>query len=157
MQVSNTISTSPRVRQQPRTISRTAVYKLESEDSSDDKPIAQKRSQRVIASSSGLKRLKTEPAESTIIGTVDTKGDGDFIELPIEIPTKSETEYADDTEEVEGGEQETTYVEDETYGDMKYDETYFTENDETGKAGMSGFSETYEGDTTTEGQGQSIY
>lgn len=43
---------------------------------------------------------------------------------------------------MEQDQEEATYVEDESYGDMKYDESYFTENDET-KAGASGFSDIY--------------
>lgn len=91
-------------------------------------------------------------------------GEPEFIDMPIELPTKSEPEYADDGQdeeamdqttehdpdqddqeehdEEEGEHEEATYVEDESYGDMKYDESYFTENDET-KAGASGFSESY--------------
>lgn len=100
---------------------------------------------------------------SSSVSIADDKstGEPEFIDLPIELPTKSEPEYADETNEEEaieqdaeheqdddqdehddGDQEEATYVEDESYGEMKYDESYFTENDET-KAGASGFSESY--------------
>lgn len=84
-------------------------------------------------------------------------GEPEFIDLPIEpIPTKSEPEYGEDVGDVdEGGDTEATYVEDDSYGDMKYDESYFTENDDTKGASASAFTESYaEGDTSAnEAQG----
>ncbi|XP_067618553.1 modifier of mdg4-like isoform X10 [Eurosta solidaginis] len=62
------------------------------------------------------------------------QSDSEYIDLPIELPTKSEPDYADDAGDVEGGENETTYVEDDSYGELRYDESYFTENDEAGGA-----------------------
>lgn len=100
---------------------------------------------------------------SASVSIADDKsiGEPEFIDLPMEIPTKSEPEYAEETadeeaieqdteheqdadeqDDQEGEQEEATYVEDESYGDMKYDESYFTENDDT-KAGASGFSESY--------------
>lgn len=54
----------------------------------------------------------------------------EYIDLPIELPTKSEPDYAEETGEVDQAEQDATYVEDESYGDMRYDESYFTENED---------------------------
>lgn len=83
----------------------------------------------------------------------------EFIDLPIESTTlnpKTEPEYVEDTQEIETEQDdEHQYVEDVTYGEEKYEESYFTEGD-TDKAGVSGFSETYatEGDqSATEAQG----
>lgn len=115
---------------------------------------------------------------SASVSIADDKsiGEPEFIDMPIELPTKSEPEYEqEETGEVEtieheteheheqehedqeeAEQEETTYVEDDSYGDMKYDESYFTENDET-KAGTSGFGESYTeaaGEATgTEAQG----
>lgn len=83
----------------------------------------------------------------------------EFIDLPIEsssLNPKTEPEYVEDTQEIETEQDdEHQYVEDVTYGEEKYEESYFTEGD-TDKAGVSGFSETYatEGDqSATEAQG----
>lgn len=157
-------TSSPRSRTQ-RNVSRTS-YKLESEDSSDERPApppqtqTQKRAaQRSITPQaiSAAKRIKNqdplEAAEPTQEIIPDKSEEPEFIDLPIEtMPTKSEPEYADDSAEVEeGGDQEASYVEDDSYGDMKYDESYFTENDES-KPGVSGFNENYttEGDTSAQ-------
>lgn len=177
------IVTSPRPRVHQRNISRTTSYR-ESEDSSDDKAVLIQTSQkRVIQRSStpqAPKRLKatSDPLDATetttsrqqgsaqssqaqtqIITVQDNKsvGEPEFIDLPIEpLPTKSEPEYGEDVGEVEeGGDTEATYVEDDSYGDMKYDESYFTENDDTKGASASAFTESYaEGDTSAnEAQG----
>lgn len=177
------IVTSPRPRvHQPRNISRTTSYR-ESEDSSDDKAVLVQPSQKRVIQRSitpqAPKRLKTsDPLDATetittrqpgtaqstqaqtqIITVQDNKsvGEPEFIDLPIEpIPTKSEPEYGEDVGEVEeAGDTEATYVEDDSYGDMKYDESYFTENDDTKGASASAFTESYaEGDTSAnEAQG----
>lgn len=173
---STTATTSPRSRVQ-RNISRTS-YKLESEDSSDDKPapiVAQKRliSRSITpVTAPALKRTKnSDPLEASeptsqqqIITTIETKSNAEeteFIDLPMEsLPTKSEPDYGEDTGEVETVDQDTTYVEDDSgdYGDMKYDASYFTENDDV-KAGASGFAEPYAetGDqSANEAQGESL-
>lgn len=81
----------------------------------------------------------------------------EFIDLPIEatqLNPKTEPEYVEDTQEIETEQDDDQYVEDVTYGEEKYDESYFTEGDD--KAGVSGFSETYatEGDqSAAEAQG----
>ena len=46
------------------------------------------------------------------------------------MPTKSEPDYTDEIREVESGDHEATYVEDDSYGEMRYDESYFTENED---------------------------
>lgn len=168
-------TTSPRQRIHRSNVQRTTSYKLDSEDSSDDKPTivvqqTQKRVlQRSIPQQSAPKRIKpndpldggqTQQQQQQIItvATSDVKslGEPEFIEMPLEsIPTKSEPDYGDEVHEVEdAGDNEATYVEDDSYGDMKYDESYFTENDET-KGNVSGFAESYtEGDTSAnEAQG----
>lgn len=106
-----------------------------------------------------LVQQSTPQTISSSVSIADDKstGEPEFIDLPIELPTKSEPEYADETneedaidqdheqddeEQDDGDQEEATYVEDESYGEMKYDESYFTENDDT-KAGASGFSESY--------------
>ncbi|XP_055385177.1 modifier of mdg4 isoform X6 [Condylostylus longicornis] len=125
----------------------------------------------------------SEPTQITVQTVTESKtnNETEFIDLPIELPTKSEPEYAEDAGgDVETVEQEATYVEDDSYGDMKYDESYFTENDETGaNVGGSGtgtavqattstikqqqpsFSESYVSDagdqSATEAQAQSVY
>jgi len=180
----------PRTVQQ-RNVSRTASYKLESEDSSDDKnpPVVVVQSQKRAfgrpsgpGASSAAKRTKTisDPLEQSetsrsaqssgsqqgssaqtvqVASAADGKtvGEPEFIDLPIEtMPTKAEPDYGDDGEVEEAGDAEATYVEDESYGDMKYDESYFTESEETAKgASASGFGESYtEGDTSAnEAQG----
>lgn len=168
--------TSPRQRSQQRNAGRTTSYR-ESEDSSDDKPVlvqtSQKRVIRSITPQTASKRLKTvsDPLDTsdkqsqsqsqTQIITVqasDAKsvGEPEFIDLPIEtIPAKAEPEYGDDVGDDEAGETEATYVEDDSYGDMKYDETYFTENDDKQNSSAGGFAESYaEGDTSAnEAQG----
>lgn len=178
------IITSPRPRvHQQRNASRTTSYR-ESEDSSDDKAVLIQPSQKRVIQRSitpqAPKRLKTtsDPLDSTetttsrqqataqstqaqaqIITVQDNKsvGEPEFIDLPIEpIPTKSEPEYGEDVGDVEeAGDTEATYVEDDSYGDMKYDESYFTENDDTKGASASAFTESYaEGDTSAnEAQG----
>lgn len=179
----------PRTVQQ-RNISRTSSYKLDSEDSSDDKApavVVQQSQKRVLprpgpASQAAAKRLKTisaDPLEQSesprsgqssgaqqgssaqivqVTSAADGKtvGEPEFIDLPIEtIPTKAEPDYGDEGEVEEAGDTE-QYVEDESYGDMKYDDSYFTESEETAKgASASGFGESYtEGDTSAnEAQG----
>ncbi|XP_073819434.1 modifier of mdg4-like isoform X2 [Musca autumnalis] len=59
----------------------------------------------------------------------------EYIDLPIELPTKSEPDYVEDAGDVDQGEQDGTYVEDESYGDMRYDESYFTEGEDAAAAG----------------------
>lgn len=164
-------STSPRGRVQRPT---TKQYKMESEDSSDDRQQFHTSKRPAPRSntpqaSSTVKRVKqqshvdpldsSEPSMKETVTVVEKQTeDSEFIDLPIDtIPTKSEPEYADDTAEVEAVDQEgeATYVEDDTYGEIKYDESYFTENDETNvKSGVSGFGESFEGDQSqTEAQG----
>lgn len=175
-----TVSTSPRPRIHRSNVQRTAGYKMDSEDSSDDKPtiVVQQSQKRVLQRSipqiNAPKRIKpndplegenvrTQPqVQQAQIITVATSADGkslgepEFIEMPMDsIPTKSEPDYGDEVHEVDDtGDNEATYVEDDSYGDMKYDESYFTENDET-KGNASGFAESYtEGDTSAnEAQG----
>lgn len=124
--------------------------------------VTQKRpAQRSISSSTpNTKRTKStidplDATESTVVApssqqiTVQTvvteskappqqQSESEFIDLPIELPTKSEPDYAEEAGEVETAEQETTYVEDDSYGDMRYDESYFTENEEAANAGGTG-------------------
>lgn len=125
---------------QQRNISRTPSYKIDSEDSSDDKAVhvqqAQKRVNRQSTPAQQSKRIKTiqDPLDDVIttkqqssgsqqtiqITTASDKsvGEPEFIDLPIEtIPTKAEPDYGDDGEVEESGENEATYVEDESYGE----------------------------------------
>ncbi|XP_075152980.1 modifier of mdg4-like isoform X5 [Haematobia irritans] len=71
----------------------------------------------------------------------------EYIDLPIELPTKSEPDYVEDAGEVDQGEQDGTYVEDESYGDMRYDESYFTEGEDA--AASAGNAATGGGATNT--------
>ncbi|XP_055385178.1 modifier of mdg4 isoform X7 [Condylostylus longicornis] len=95
----------------------------------------------------------SEPTQITVQTVTESKtnNETEFIDLPIELPTKSEPEYAEDAGgDVETVEQEATYVEDDSYGDMKYDESYFTENDETGaNVGGSGTGTAVQATTST--------
>lgn len=172
--------TIPRTR--ARVVARPQAFKIESEGSSDEKQtvsLVQSQSAKRVARhvvSAAPKRIKIQ--QTNISHTIDTNDPLDapdsemmspqqlkvsetteFIDLPIEsssLNPKTEPEYVEDAQEIETAEQDDdTYVEDVTYGEEKYDETYFTEGDET-KAGVSGFSETYqtEGDqSATEAQG----
>lgn len=158
------------------------AYKIESEDSSDDKIVhaitvqtptmhTVKRTQKSITPQSApvSKRMKIttttadplEAVEPTQI-TIQDKDD-EFISIPIQtLNTKTEphdTQYSEQAStaqisEVEAHDHDnTTYVEDDgTYGEIaKYDDSYFTEGDETGKPGQSSFGESY---TATTEQGQ---
>ncbi|BFF90428.1 modifier of mdg4-like [Drosophila madeirensis] len=57
--------------------------------------------------------------------------EAEYIDLPMELPTKAEPEYSEDHGDA-AGDGDTTYVEDDTYGDMRYDDSYFTENEDAG-------------------------
>lgn len=169
-------------RTRARVVARPQAFKIESEESSDEKQtvtLVQSQSAKRVGRhvvSAAPKRIKIQ--QTNISHTIDTNDPLDapdsemmspqqlkvsetteFIDLPIEsssLNPKTEPEYVEDAQEIETAEQDDdTYVEDVTYGEEKYDETYFTEGDET-KAGVSGFSETYqtEGDqSATEAQG----
>lgn len=153
-----------------------ATYKLESEESSDEKVVQQiiqpqqpKRIQKPITpqSAPAAKRIKItstadplESVEAAQIQTIQDKED-EYISLPIETlnPKSEPHEYAEESganvQEVETADgYNTAYVEDESYGDMaKYDETYFNEGDETNvKPGQSSFSESYTTQDQTQGQ-----
>ncbi|XP_059611343.1 modifier of mdg4-like isoform X3 [Phlebotomus argentipes] len=175
---SHSSASSPsRVRTQQRTVTRT-TYKMESEDSADERQMIQVHTQKrsaprqtiALQSIPSSKRSKIETIE-TVEQAADTsattriseKSDAEFIDLPITetLSAKAEPveEYAEDTAEDIEQEGEATYVEEDTYGDMKYDESYFTENDESNaKANVSGFGESYaEGDqSVAEAQEKSL-
>lgn len=130
-----------------------------------------KRTQKSVTPQSApvAKRIKIttstadplEAVEPTQI-TIQDKDD-EFISIPIEqLNPKTEphdTQYTEQAStaqvtEVEAHEQDTTgYVEDDgTYGEIaKYDDSYFTEGDETAKPGQSSFGESY---TASAEQGQ---
>nr|XP_014089761.2 modifier of mdg4 isoform X5 [Bactrocera oleae] len=118
--------------------------------------VTHKRPARSIGSGPHIKRTKStiDPLDTTDVSTgtqqltvqtavvaapaPETKtqiqqqpSEPEYIDLPIELPTKSEPDYAEDAGDVEGGENEATYVEDDSYGELRYDESYFTENDDT--------------------------
>ncbi|EDW28129.1 GL27151 [Drosophila persimilis] len=57
--------------------------------------------------------------------------EAEYIDLPMELPTKAEPEYSEDHGDA-AGDGDATYVEDDTYGDMRYDDSYFTENEDAG-------------------------
>ncbi|XP_055704407.1 modifier of mdg4-like isoform X6 [Phlebotomus papatasi] len=175
---SHSSASSPsRVRTQQRTVART-TYKMESEDSADERPMIQVHTQKrpaprqtvALQSIPSTKRTKIETlespeqvAEASATTRISEKSEtAEFIDLPISetLSAKAEPveEYAEDTAEDIEQEGEATYVEEDTYGDMKYDESYFTENDESNtKPNVSGFGESYtEGDqTVAEAQGPS--
>ncbi|XP_055704441.1 modifier of mdg4-like isoform X10 [Phlebotomus papatasi] len=175
---SHSSASSPsRVRTQQRTVART-TYKMESEDSADERPMIQVHTQKrpaprqtvALQSIPSTKRTKIETlespeqvAEASATTRISEKSEtAEFIDLPISetLSAKAEPveEYAEDTAEDIEQEGEATYVEEDTYGDMKYDESYFTENDESNtKPNVSGFGESYtEGDqTVAEAQGES--
>ncbi|XP_031625155.1 modifier of mdg4-like isoform X28 [Contarinia nasturtii] len=171
--------------QRPRTVQQRNVsrsYKLDSEDSSDDKAatimVSQKRvlPRSAVSAPASAKRIKTissdpleQPETSRVVQSAQQGtstqivqvtsaadvgkgvGEPEFIDLPIEtIPTKAEPDYGDDGDVEQADDAEATYVEDESYGDMKYDESYFTEGEDTTKgASASGFGDSYnEGDTS---------
>ncbi|XP_055695340.1 modifier of mdg4-like isoform X18 [Lutzomyia longipalpis] len=165
----STASSPPRVRTQQRTVQRT-TYKLESEDSADERTLIQvqhtqkrtaPRQTVALQSVPSAKRTKMEthtietveqPTETQTTARISEKSEAEFIDLPITetLSAKAEPveEYAEDTAEDIEQEGEATYVEEDTYGDMKYDESYFTENDDTGtKPNVSGFSDTYTGES----------
>lgn len=78
------------------------------------------------------------------VASAADKSDTEFIDLPIELPTKSEPDYsnAEDAGDVDTAGEQETYVEDDSYGDMKYDESYFTENEDQNAAGGAASSVT---------------
>ncbi|XP_055704377.1 modifier of mdg4-like isoform X2 [Phlebotomus papatasi] len=176
---SHSSASSPsRVRTQQRTVART-TYKMESEDSADERPMIQVHTQKrpaprqtvALQSIPSTKRTKIETlespeqvAEASATTRISEKSEtAEFIDLPISetLSAKAEPveEYAEDTAEDIEQEGEATYVEEDTYGDMKYDESYFTENDESNtKPNVSGFGESYtEGDqTVAEAQDDSL-
>jgi hypothetical protein len=156
--------------------SRPQAFKIESEGSSDEKQtvtlvqnLPAKRVARQSITAAAPKRIKVtqaqEPSdpldepEHEIVTPQHLKvtETAEFMDLPIEtsqMNPKTEPEYVEDTQEIETEQDEDQYVEDVTYGEEKYEESYFTEGDD--KAGVSGFSETYatEGDqSATEAQG----
>ncbi|XP_031625135.1 modifier of mdg4-like isoform X9 [Contarinia nasturtii] len=181
--------------QRPRTVQQRNVsrsYKLDSEDSSDDKAatimVSQKRvlPRSAVSAPASAKRIKTissdpleQPETSRVVQSAQQGtstqivqvtsaadvgkgvGEPEFIDLPIEtIPTKAEPDYGDDGDVEQADDAEATYVEDESYGDMKYDESYFTEGEDTTKgASASGFGDSYnEGDTSAnEAQDPEMY
>lgn len=122
--------------------------------------VSQKRplGQRSI-STAQAKRIKTQTVVSVqqsdpleAVGSTETTGlqavqsvsaadksDAEFIDLPIDLPTKSEPDYsnADESGEVDQTGEQETYVEDDSYGDMKYDESYFTENEDQAAGGAT--------------------
>ncbi|EDV44375.2 uncharacterized protein Dana_GF18944, isoform L [Drosophila ananassae] len=57
--------------------------------------------------------------------------EAEYIDLPMEINTKSEPDYTEDHGDA-AGDAEGPYVEDDAYGDMRYDDSYFTENEDAG-------------------------
>lgn len=150
-------STPVNVAQRPRSVpqrnvSRTASYKLDSEDSSDDKAttvVVQQAQKRVLqrpSATSQVKRMKTissdpldasdSPKQSSSAqqaqtiqvssGADKSVGEPEFIDLPIEsLPTKAEPDYGDEGEVEETGDTEATYVEDESYGKHQFKFQYF--------------------------------
>lgn len=163
-----------------------AQYKIESADESADDgskqqpqlhstpqlttvPQTIKRVQKSVTpqSAPSAKRIKVastsdplENVESTQI-TIQQDKEDEFITLPIEtLNPKNEPDY--EGAEVEAQDQDaSTYVEDETYGEIgKYDESYFTETDETGKPQASygeSYSATEQEQSGTETQGKSQF
>ncbi|CRK91952.1 CLUMA_CG005563, isoform AF [Clunio marinus] len=148
--------------------SRPQAFKIESEGSSDEKQTVtlvqttqpSKRSSRQSITVAP-KRIKMSQSQESADPLDDPEHEivtpqhlkvteaTEFIDLPIEgtqLNPKTEPEYVEDTQEIETEQDDDQYVEDVTYGEEKYDESYFTEGDD--KAGVSGFSETYatEGD-----------
>ncbi|CRK91951.1 CLUMA_CG005563, isoform AG [Clunio marinus] len=156
--------------------SRPQAFKIESEGSSDEKQTVtlvqttqpSKRSSRQSITVAP-KRIKMSQSQESADPLDDPEHEivtpqhlkvteaTEFIDLPIEgtqLNPKTEPEYVEDTQEIETEQDDDQYVEDVTYGEEKYDESYFTEGDD--KAGVSGFSETYatEGDqSNTDAQG----
>jgi hypothetical protein len=180
-------ASSTRARSARIIASRPQSFKVESEESSDEKqtvtlvqtqqPI-KRVARHAIPIAAAPKRIKIQQTsisqtqehpdpldgQETEIDTpqqLKVSETTEFIDLPIEttqLNPKTEPEYVEDTQEIETEQDDDghQYVEDVTYGEEKYDESYFTEGDETGKAGVSGFGETYatEGDqSATEAQG----
>ncbi|CRK91981.1 CLUMA_CG005563, isoform B [Clunio marinus] len=157
--------------------SRPQAFKIESEGSSDEKQTVtlvqttqpSKRSSRQSITVAP-KRIKMSQSQESADPLDDPEHEivtpqhlkvteaTEFIDLPIEgtqLNPKTEPEYVEDTQEIETEQDDDQYVEDVTYGEEKYDESYFTEGDD--KAGVSGFSETYatEGDqSNTDAQGE---
>ncbi|CRK91960.1 CLUMA_CG005563, isoform X [Clunio marinus] len=160
--------------------SRPQAFKIESEGSSDEKQTVtlvqttqpSKRSSRQSITVAP-KRIKMSQSQESADPLDDPEHEivtpqhlkvteaTEFIDLPIEgtqLNPKTEPEYVEDTQEIETEQDDDQYVEDVTYGEEKYDESYFTEGDD--KAGVSGFSETYatEGDqSNTDAQEMSIF
>ena len=112
-----------------------------------------------------------EPTENTALETVQIVTSSDksntnpsYIEIPIELATKSEPDYTSTDEVVDiDNTGDDTFVEDDSYGDMKYDDSYFTESDEPITGGTSQsqiiskketFGETFYDESGAQGQGE---
>lgn len=160
---------------------RTSYKMAESEEEIEDKPVSIVQAQTAKRSAPKMvatvpKRVKITPqnivtlseqshdpldaAEPEMMTPQELKAtEAEFIDLPIEPSTKVEpdTEYAEDAGEVENAEDEDQgHYEEESYGDMKYDETYYEGDNDDTKAGTTGFGESYatEGEhSATEAQG----
>lgn len=95
---------------------------------------------------------------STSSTTVSIANDSDELndnDLLIELPTKLEPEYFHNDEEQNDNQedqQDALYSEPELYSDVKYDENYFTENDDT-KIGPSGLGDSYASEAGNETTG----
>lgn len=118
------------------------VAAAESEDSGDEKFVPPKRTAtRVMGPASkrtkaNVQQIINETVADSISDPTESTIEEVMITLPID--AKAEPEYTEEeTATVEITESEAQgYVEDEAYSDMKYDETYFTENDDT-KTGLT--------------------
>ncbi|XP_032595928.1 modifier of mdg4 isoform X11 [Drosophila grimshawi] len=80
--------------------------------------------------------------QTTVVQSSDTKvqqvrqqqaaqEEAEYIDLPMGMPTKSEPDYSEEHADV-AGDGDTSYVEDDAYGEIRYDESYFTENEDAG-------------------------
>lgn len=102
--------------------------------------------------------LDASELESLNPQEIKTSDTAEF-EMPMEssqLTAKPEPEY-EDMQETDNNDQddEGNYVEDDTYGGgdtTKYEESYFTEGDDT-KAGVSGFMDSYSREDQTDAQG----
>lgn len=157
---------------------RPAQYKIESADESSDEKIVHLHTtpttqtlKRVAAKSLNplsisTKRLKVssvsgqDPLESieTTQIAIQEKED-EFITLPIEMNPKNEPHDYESavatTVDNEAQDQEATFAEDETYGEMsKYEEPYFTEGEVSGKVDQQSFGESYSANEQDQGSGE---
>ncbi|XP_017865662.1 PREDICTED: modifier of mdg4-like isoform X5 [Drosophila arizonae] len=85
----------------------------------------------VVAADTKVHQVRQQQQQQQQQQQAAAQEEAEYIDLPMELPTKSEPDYSEEHAEV-AGDGDTPYVEDDAYGDMRYDDSYFTENEDAG-------------------------